>query len=182
MKLYVSKIILDGTTFKPECALSMPGAKWSAVDGRGDSTALGGVMFVQAYPANDQHSVILSLPDTVHLDVSEDLNDSLPKNITDIKSYLEGLHIPMQGSESLTVRELAQTITRRFLIRQILGADDFTEDLTSNYSLIGQSKRNTINTKLNNLGLTVPRSGTIRSFLKSQGNQNSKWMRTHYDN
>ncbi|MDX1810437.1 MAG: hypothetical protein R3240_00695 [Gammaproteobacteria bacterium] len=153
---------------------------WQAVDGRSDATQPGGEMFVYTENTDAEHAALIADPRVTYLTSGYD--ELVSGDVTALKQTLETYHIPAQGIESMTVSQIAQHISKRYLLRQILGTDDFTESLDSNYGQLAAEKKSNIDAKLNALGLTSPRTGTIRNFIRNQKNQSSKWLRTHFDN
>lgn len=133
---------------------------WTITDGRVDSTTGVGKFLVRADVTPAQHTALIAVVGVTYIpiedlagnaiDVSLTLGDIPATKRNAIKTILEAENIPTQGfqlSDNID-DSMLKVAGRRFLMRQILGVDDWVEVLDSLVSSISAARRQTIASKL----------------------------------
>jgi hypothetical protein len=195
---YLAEIVGIGSEadpFRPASADPVS-ANWSAVDGRADSTDGIGWLLVRADVSTVQHATLTADPRIQYLPLEENgtgrvLAFDEPISMiraavrVAIAAALEAKHVPTDDFDaSTTVRDLLRRVIRRCLLRQLLGADDYSELLDQTVADIPAAKRNRIAAKLTELGFDLSGfSGatTIRELLRGLATQPVKWNQTNID-
>lgn len=155
----------------------------------------GGTGLVIANVSVAEHTSILALPGVTYLPfetaggalVPADgtMADVSAANRTLLTTRFEAQHIPTHdvgGSD--TVRAVVIRAIRRMVLRQILGADDWTELLDSLVSAIPAQKRANINAKLTAAGYDtsgIQGSDTVREAIRKIAVQLVRLSRTGND-
>jgi hypothetical protein len=194
LRCYLSSVIGDGSEDNPfSPAVAEHILNWQAVDGRGNPLSATGVMLVECDPTGAEHSAILADPRCVHLPFEDAVGNPLPLTarldevqpvkLRAIKARLEENHVPtldLLGNNS--VADALRTVIQRFMIRQVLGVDDFTEGLELAVGGIPSSKLQRINKRLKEMGFDlsgVTPGNSVRATLQNLLAQ--KRCKTHMD-
>lgn len=154
---------------------------WTITDGRVDPTAGVGKLLVRADVTPAQHTTLVGTVGVTYIpiedlagnpiDVGLTLGDIPATKRNNIKTILEAENIPTQGFQlSDNIDESMQKVAgRRFLMRQILGVDDWVEVLDSLVSAIAPARRQTIANKLQARGYDTSEivgSDTVREAIR----------------
>lgn len=155
------------------------GQRYRAVDLRPDPALLAGEWLVECDPTPAEHAAILATAGVTYLPFEDatgttvtalTLGDVSPANRATLNTIADARHIPA-GDFTLadSCRRVVRRFIRRALLRQVLGANDWTEVLTSLVSAMSAPKRNAINATLTALGFdtsVVNGSDTIRQAMR----------------
>ncbi len=194
MRYYFSSVIGDGSEDNPFTPIiEKHTSNWRAVDGRSNPKSATGVMLVECDPTGAEHSAILADPGCVHLPFEDAegkplpltarLDKVQPVKLSAVKARLEENHVPTLGlSGNNLVADALRTVIQRFMIRQVLGVDDFTEGLELAVGGISSSKLHCINKRLGEMGFDlsgVTPGNSVRATLQSLIAQ--KRCKTHMD-
>lgn len=190
LRLYFTQFVGTGTRQDPFRSViqDLVPVKLSAVDGRVNATLVTGWALVKVDATPAQHTILTADARVVYLpledatgrvvDMSETLGTVSAANRTTIRTRLEARHIPDDGiTLSDTVGSVLRRIVRRFLVRQILGADDLSEGLDTLVSAIPVAKRQAIRTKLLAHGIDfdgVLLTDTVREAIRKIVVQNPR--------
>jgi hypothetical protein len=185
VRYYLSAVIGDGlspaTAFRPALTDSAPGVSWGVTDGRADAaTTAPGVMLVIADVSAAQHTALVADARITYLPFEDALGNLLTladaigsvsaANRTLCQNALEAQNVPMQGlTLSNTLADLVRRCVRRFLLRQLLTSDDFTQGLDTLVSAMPATQRQHIAAKLQAYGFdtsVIAGTDTIREALR----------------
>ena len=189
MRLYLSKLTGAGTRNDPFMpATSNHVGRYRALDARKNPMIKTGGMFIFCKPTASEHSAMLADPLITYIPIEGangvELNrNSLLSEIANraaLISGLESLGVPLDGlNDSDPVKRLLRRIVKKFLIRGLLGSDDFASTLDAPETI---TKLARIKTRLESLGFSVPANTLPRDLIKIIGRQKHKLMNTSYDN
>lgn len=161
------------------------------VDGRPNQALLAGQAFVVVDVSNAEHGTLIAnagvtyLPfeatGSVPLELDAQLSQVTLANRTTIRNHLATRHIPDDGIQLTdSLRETLRRVARRFLLRTILGPDDFTEGLDTLVSAVPVVRRQAIRTRLVAMGIDfdgILGSDTIRIAIRKIVTQNARVFR-----
>jgi len=195
MRFYLSDFTGDGllpeTAWNPRIkSLQSSPIKW--IDGRlpptGDKNGL-----CLAYTDNTdaEHLIVKADPNITYAPFESTAGDVL--NLTDtvgdmdatkkanIIAFLESKHIPTQGlTNASTIKEVVESIVKRFILRANLRGLDLSGGLDTNISSIPASQRQAIASQLQLKGFdTSGLSGTVRQALKALMAQDIRAMQVN---
>lgn len=183
MKFYISQTIGIGTEDDPHRPVIDDYIKsWRAVDMRNNPTK-SGVMFIECNPSNIIHDKIILDPSVSFINTGDiGLADEIGLN-PNIKSMLDDLElsqVPVDDFTSKTLlREVLQRVTKRFLIRQLLGNADMPngldEFLTSTQQTVAQEKAT-------QMGVNPDLTKSSRDIIKEVSSLNHPLLQTQYGN
>lgn len=155
---------------------------WSIIDGRQQSNVIAGKALLVAELTVAQHTILITDVGVTYLPVEDLLGNPLDPsfltlgdipltNRNTIKTLLEAENIPTHGFKLTDIIDdaMQRVAGRRFLMRQILGVDDWVEVLDSLVSAILPARRQTIATKLQARGYdtsVIVGSDTVREAIK----------------
>lgn len=175
--------------FHPVLHGLVPTVRWSAVDGRANPTLAAGKMLVRADVTQAQHNTLVAdaritfLPflraDGTDVPLSAPLSDVSLANRNTLTSIADSFNVPIQGLGGGTVGQALRRFMRRFLIRQILRANDFTEGLDTLVSAIPLAKRQAIASALQARGFdtsVIVGSDTVREAIRKLLEQNIRFF------
>lgn len=183
-RFYLCPVIGSGASvadaFRPACAPALAGLVWSMVDARPNPTLGAGNLFVRAAVTDAQHAAILATVGVVGLPFEDAGGGVIPltgtlaqvsaANRSLLQTRLEAAHVPV--SDFIATDRIVGVVlrmVRRFLLRQVLAADDWTEGLDTLVSAVAAAKRQRINAALTSLGIDtsgIQGSDTIRTALR----------------
>jgi hypothetical protein len=168
---------------------------WRGVDARQTSTGSGRMLAVaDVTPA--EHTTLIGTAGVTYIPfedastapvdlVTGTVGDVSAANRTLISSRLEAQHIPTQDFTLATpLRIVLARIKRRFVLRQILGTDDWTEGLDTLVSAIAAPRRNAIANRLAARGIdtsAIQGADTIREAIRKVAQQDVAVLRTPED-
>ena len=192
----VSGIGTINDPFRPRLADLLAGGNWSGIDGRADSTVAAGRMLAWADVDDATHATVNADPGITYCPFEDaagnvlGLDDTLAQitaaKRTQIANFLEAQHIPtddLTGTD--TIRTLLKRVVKRWVgLRQLFGADDWTEGLDTLVSAVPAAKRNRINNRLTALGFdtsVIQGTDTIRQALKKLMAQAVRYLQTNWD-
>lgn len=175
-------------SYRPALLVLLPSVAWKGVDGRSSPTGTGpgNEMFCIADVTAAQHSTLIADARITYLPIENGSGQLVPftdpisaistANRTTIRSRLEARHIPDDGIQltdaiGLTLRRIAL----RFLLREILRADDLAEGLDTLVSAIPSARRQAIRAALVARGIdfdSVLGTDTIRQAIVKIVTQN----------
>lgn len=172
--------------FYPVLHSIVPGVRWSACDGRPSSSATLGKMLVMADVTNVQHAALLAdarityfpfeRADGSVVGRTELIGEVSLANRTALRAIADAHHVPLQGiTLQHTVNEALGLFRRRYLIRQILRANDFSEGLDTLVSAVPLAKRQAIAAALQAQGFdtsVIVGSDTVREAIRRLAVQN----------
>jgi hypothetical protein len=187
IRFYLSDFVDRGPPLGFCPAVSLVARNWAIVDGRVNPVLAAGRCMVEADVTPAQHTSIIADARNTYLPFEdatgrvllpgEPLSAISAANRTLIRSRMEAQHVPDDGIQGTdTVRSLVRRIARRFLLRQLLGADDLTEGLDTLISAIPALRRQAIRTNLLAGGVdfdTVVGTDTIRQAIRKLVQQNA---------
>jgi hypothetical protein len=153
---------------------------WSAVDGRVDDTVQAGRMLVTIDVTPAEHAQLVALAGVIYIPFEDAAGNPLtlddpisaldPAKRAQIRATLESNHI---DTDDLTLadplREVVRRIIRRFRLRAVLRALDFTEGLDTLVSAIPAARRQNIVARLQQWGFDtsgIQLTDTIRAALR----------------
>ena len=142
------------------------------VDARASSTVQAGEMFVVVNVTPAEHTTLLGTAGVTYLNLEDlagtpvppagTLGDVSAANRTAARTMLDARHIPYDDLTAQdTVRMLWRRIAMRCVVRQILGANDYTEGLDTLVSAIPAAKRQAIRAALEARGFNVDGAGIL---------------------
>ena len=193
LRAYFSQVVAPqaGTmiqnSYRPALMVVVPGLSWRGVDGRSSPTGSGTnqEMFCLADVTPAQHSLLVADPRIAYLPIenagvlvpfSDPISGISPANRTTIRALLEARHIPDDGLQlSDPINRTLRRIALRFVLRDILRADDLTEGLDTLISALPAVRRQAIRAKLVARGIEfdgVVGSDTIRQAIVKIVSQN----------
>jgi len=195
VRFYLSDFTGDGltpeTAWKPRIkSLQSSPVKW--IDGRLPPTGnKNGVCLVYTDNTDAEHLVVKADSNITYApfentagdvlaltDVVGDIDATKKANII---AFLESKHIPLQGlTNASTIKEVVESIAKRFILRANLRELDLSEGLDTDISSINAAQRNEIKNQLQAKGFdTSGLSGTVRQALKALMDQDIKTMRVN---
>lgn len=188
-RLYISGVVGDGlskaTAFRP--ALSSVVAFWVYSDGRVDPASSVGRVLVEVDVTPAQHTAIVALAAVTYLPFegasgpldynTAVIGDVTAANRTALRTRLEAWHVStIDLSLQTPLREVVRRIRRRLILRQLLGADDYTEGLDTLVSALTATRRTRLRDRLLAIGFDVSDiqgTDTIREALRKLAQQDA---------
>jgi hypothetical protein len=185
IRYYLCDVDGDGltpaTAFKPKGLSVLGNVNSSIVDGRQLATNNVGKMLFRADVTAAQHTTLIAVVGVTYIpiedllgnpiDVGLTLGDIPATKRTTIKTIFENENIPTQGFQLVDNIDdsMMKVAGRRFLMRQILGSDDWVELLDTLVSAIAPARRQIIRDKLQARGYdtsVIVGSDTIREAIR----------------
>lgn len=195
LRLYFVTLTGTGTSADAFRLVGRQGSQFDLCDGRPDVALATGEMVVVFDVTPAQHASLVATGGVTYLPCEDTLGGLAGPNETiatisaanraTIQTLCEARHIPtgwLSGSDP--VKRLWRFIAVRFLCRQVLGGDDWTELLDSLVSSIPAQKRSNINAKLTAAGYdtsVIQGSDTVREAIRKIGVQTVRLSRTGSD-
>lgn len=191
IRAYLSGFVGNGlspaTAFRPALFDLAPGTVKDFCDGRSNRQGTAGVALVVADVSSAQHALLIADARITYLPFERSDGSVVPPdgtigevsqgNRTTLRGIADTHHIPIQGiGLGDTVREALRLFKRRFILRYLLGVDDWTELLDSLVSSIAAAKRQRIATRLQSLGFdtsAIQGSDTVREALRKLASQDA---------
>ena len=194
MRFYLSQFIdrgpnwggMDTSAHYVAVIDDLQSSSWAFIEGRLDYTSIIQWCLVWTDNSDAEHAALLADSRIKYIPWEDNAGDPLPVNaplsqvdtvkLNNIKSFVEDHHIPTDGlTLNNTVKEAMRLIQRRFQLRQMLRADDFSETLDLTVGDIPSAKRGRIVDKLTARGFDfsgINNATTIRQALKTLVAQN----------
>ena len=180
-------------SYRPAIMVIVPGLAWKGVDGRTSPTAsgVGQEMFCVADVTPAQHATLIADARITYLPIegsggvvlpfTDPVSNITAANRTTIRTLLANRHIPDDGIQlNDLIRATLRRIALRFVLREILRADDLTEGLDTLVSAIAAVRRQAIRAKLVARGIdfdTVVGTDTVREAIVKLVSQNPEVFR-----
>ena len=165
---------------------TLQASRWKFIEGRRDYTSTTQWCLVWTDNTDAEHAILIADSRIKYIPWENDAGDVLPitaqlsevnsTKLTNIKSFVEDHHVPTDGlTLTNTIAEAMTLIRHRFLLRQMLRGDDFSENLGLTVGDIPAGKRGRIIDKLTARGFDlsgITNGMTIRQALKTLVAQN----------
>lgn len=183
LRWYASKLNGTGTFADPFRSVlldlvTVPSV-FLVVDGRASMTTAAGFFLLGVDVTDAQHATLIASAAITYLpfedasgavvQYSQPISAVSPANQSTVQTLLEGQNIPCQGLlQTDLVRKLLWRAIRRFLLRQLLQADDFTQGLDTLVSAVSAAQRQNISATLTAWGFdtsVIVGADTIRQAL-----------------
>lgn len=195
-RYYVCIVSGTGTftdSFRPRLADLIPGTAWAAADGRADPTGAAQYLLAWADVTPAQHAILIADAGITYIPFEDGsgnvlglvntVGDLAAANRTAINTALENRNIPTDDfTLATTLQAVLARVLKRFNLRALLAANDYTTGLDTTISSLSPAQRQAINNRLTGLGFdtsVIKNSDTIRAALKKLFVQAVPYMLTH---